>query len=208
MFIILGLYCRIWNLFLRLPAPPVRSPCNPTNTEVVQLSNNAVGAIWFIPMGSNQKQRCGSEFVKWHDINTPEEYADEWRQNNADLKLLCLVSSCSASWWRPLHWIICHSLLTSTQFHSLVQWWHPRGIWPQRTRLSQSQNSAMGTWPMRSGAHCGVLWLTEASSLRPNSPRMSPLDETVKLCRRQKTVANYPVQWPSPWCRTWWNQTQ
>ena len=42
----------------------------------------------FIPMGSNQKQRCGSEFVKWHDIYKPEECADEWRQNNADLKLL------------------------------------------------------------------------------------------------------------------------
>ena len=39
-------------------------------------------------MGSNQKQRCGSEFAKWHAIYTPEECADEWRQNNADLKLL------------------------------------------------------------------------------------------------------------------------
>ena len=40
-------------------------------------------------MVSNQKQRCGSEFTKWHDdIYTPEECADEWRQNNADLKLL------------------------------------------------------------------------------------------------------------------------
>ena len=39
-------------------------------------------------MGSNQKQRCGSEFAKWHDIYTPEECVDEWRQNNADLKLL------------------------------------------------------------------------------------------------------------------------
>ena len=36
----------------------------------------------------NQKQLCGSEFAKWHDIYTPEECADEWRQNNADLKLL------------------------------------------------------------------------------------------------------------------------
>ena len=49
----------------------------------------------FIPMGSNQKQRCGSEFVKWHDIYTPEECADEWRQNNADLKLLenCVMNA-------------------------------------------------------------------------------------------------------------------
>ena len=40
------------------------------------------------PMGSNQKQRCGSEFAKWHDIYTAEECADEWRLNNTDLKLL------------------------------------------------------------------------------------------------------------------------
>ena len=49
----------------------------------------AVGAALLFQMGSNQKQRCGSEFIKWHDIYTPEECADEWRQNNADLKLLC-----------------------------------------------------------------------------------------------------------------------
>ena len=40
------------------------------------------------PDGEQPKQRCGSEFAKWHDIYTPEECADEWRQNNADLKLL------------------------------------------------------------------------------------------------------------------------
>ena len=39
-------------------------------------------------MGINQTQRCGSEVSKWHDIYTPEECADEWRQNNADLKIL------------------------------------------------------------------------------------------------------------------------
>ena len=35
-----------------------------------------------------KKQRRGSEFAKWHDIYTPEECAEEWGQNNADLKLL------------------------------------------------------------------------------------------------------------------------
>ena len=54
----------------------------------------AVGAAPFIPMGSNQKQRCGSEFAKWYDVYTPEECADEWRKNNANLKLLenCVVN--------------------------------------------------------------------------------------------------------------------
>ena len=46
----------------------------------------------------------------------------------------------------------------------------------------------------------------KASSLGPDSPRASPRNETVKQCRRQMTVANSPVQWPSwTWCRTWWN---
>ena len=32
------------------------------------------------PMGSKRKQRCGSEFTRWHDIYTPEECADKLRQ--------------------------------------------------------------------------------------------------------------------------------
>ena len=84
----LGLYSRIWNLFLHQSAPPVQSPCNPTITEVAQLSNDAVGAARSIPMGSNQKQRCGSEFAKWHAIYTSKECPGEWRQTSADLKLL------------------------------------------------------------------------------------------------------------------------
>ena len=49
-------------------------------------------------------------------------------------------------------------------------------------------------WPR---APCGVLQLTEASYLGPDSPRTSPRNETVKQCRRQMTVTNSPVQWPS-----------
>ena len=70
--------------------PPVRSIFNPANTEIAQLSNQrrvVRGAAPFWWPGSNQKQRCGSDFAKWH-IFTPEECADGWRQNNADLKLL------------------------------------------------------------------------------------------------------------------------
>ena len=40
------------------------------------------------PDGDSQKQRCGSEFAKWYAIYTPEECADEWRQNNVDFTLL------------------------------------------------------------------------------------------------------------------------
>ena len=70
---------------------------------------------------------------------------------------------------------------------------------------NQSSIIVLVNWPR---AHRGVLQLTEASSLGPDSPRASPRDETVKQCRRQMTMANSPVQWPSwTWCRTWWNHS-
>ena len=49
---------------------------------------------------------------------------------------------------KQLDWRIRHSHLASTLFHSLVPWWCPRRIRPQITRLSQLENSAMGTWPI------------------------------------------------------------
>ena len=66
-------------------------------------------------------------------------------------------------------------------------------------------NRVLVNWPR---VHCGVLQLTEASYLGPDSPRTSPRNETVKQCRRQMSVANSPVQWPSwTWCRKWWNHS-
>ena len=53
-----------------------------------------------------------------------------------------MVSSCPASdSWRPLVWITRHNHFTSIHFHSLVPWCRPRRIRPQKTRLSQSENS-------------------------------------------------------------------
>ena len=49
---------------------------------------------------------------------------------------------------KQLDWRIRHSHLASTLFHSLVRWGRPRRIRPQITRLSQLENSAMGTWPI------------------------------------------------------------
>ena len=49
---------------------------------------------------------------------------------------------------KQVDWRIRHSHLASTLFHSLVPWWRPRRIRPQITRLSQLENSAMGTWPI------------------------------------------------------------
>ena len=143
MLIVLGLYSRIWILFLHQSAPSVRSPCNPTNREVAQLSNDAVGAARLIPMGNNHKQRCGSEFANYL-------CADEWRQNNSDLSYGVMNGFIMFDiiFMTALHWRIRHSHLTSRQFHGLVPWWRPRKIRSQRTRISQSENSAMGTWPI------------------------------------------------------------
>ena len=144
MLIVLGLYSRIWILFLHQSAPSVRSPCNPTNREVAQLSNDTVGAARLIPMGNNHKQRCGSESSRIIYARTNEG------------KITLILSYCVMNgfimfdiiFMTALHWRIRHSHLTSRQFHGLVPWWRPRKIRPQRTRISQSENSAMGTWPI------------------------------------------------------------
>ena len=49
---------------------------------------------------------------------------------------------------KQLDWRIRHSHLASTLFHSLVPRRRPRRIRPQITRLSQLENSVMGTWPI------------------------------------------------------------
>ena len=68
--------------------------------------------------------------------------------------------------------------------------------------FSNLYNRVLVNWPR---VHCGVLQLTETSYLGPDSPRTSALNETVKECRRQMTVANSPVQ--RTWCRKWWNHS-
>ena len=122
--------------FFHQSAPLVRSPCSPMKIEIAQLSNGALGAAQLIPMGDNQKQRCGSEIARWHYIYTPEECVDEWRQNNADFKLLCYERFHHIR--HHVHDGLCTGRhLTSRQFHSLVLWWCPRKILPQTTRPKQ-----------------------------------------------------------------------
>ena len=73
------------------------------------------------------------------------------------------------------------------------------------SRLFSNQSGivVLVNWPR---AHCGILQLTEVSSLGQDSLRTSPRNETVKQRRRKVTVANSPVQWPSwTWCRTRWH---
>ena len=66
---------------LNLCRPSVHIQFNQYRSCLTVKQRRAVGRC-------NRKQRCGSEFAKWHDIYTPEECADEWRQNNADSKSL------------------------------------------------------------------------------------------------------------------------
>ena len=90
MFIVLGLYSQIWYLFLYQYAPPVWSPCNPTNREVAQLSNDAMGAARLIPMGSNQNSAVAlSSRNDMMSILQRSVRTSEGRQRNSDFKLLC-----------------------------------------------------------------------------------------------------------------------
>ena len=75
-------------VFASICAPVRRSIFNPTNTEVAQLSNNDALSRGHSSRWRTTKNRQNSEFAKCHDSYTPEECADEWRQNNVDLKLL------------------------------------------------------------------------------------------------------------------------
>ena len=147
MFIVLRLYPRIWNLFCTNPSHPF-GPHAIRRTEKLL---NCQTTRWVpILMGSNQKQRCGFEFAKWYDIYTSEECAEDWRQNNADSKLLC------HEWFHHVRHHVhdghCNGEF-AIQFHSVVPWWRPRRTRPQRTRLSQPENSTIGTWPIYKKCH-------------------------------------------------------
>ena len=78
------------NFVLRQSEPPARSILNPTNTEVAQLSNKDPLSVLRHPprLGSNQNSAVALGSRNNIISIQPEESADEWRQNNADLKLL------------------------------------------------------------------------------------------------------------------------
>ena len=145
-----------------LSVPPTRYIFNPTNTEVAQLSTTWRRAVpgmllqVFIPIGEQPKNSAVALSLRNNMIHVTIHQRSA-RTNESKTKLILsysrtvswMVSSFSASCsWRPLDWRIRHNHLTSTLFHSLVPWWRPRRIRPQITRLSQLENSAMGTWPL------------------------------------------------------------
>ena len=141
--------------------PPARCIFNPTNTEVAQLSTKST--TWRRAMGAPGIHADGEQpktaLWLWVREITGYPYTrgvrggmkakQRWFKVTRELCHWWMVSSFSASCsWRPLDWRIRHSHLVSTLFHSLVPWWRPRRIRPQITRLSQLENSAMGTWPI------------------------------------------------------------
>ena len=107
-----------------------------------------------IPMESNQKQRCGSEFAKWHDIYTPEECADEWRQHNADLKVLenCVMNGFIVF---GIMFMTATGLENSSQSFDVYTVSQSRSVVtsaenpaPENSPQSVLENSTMGTWPI------------------------------------------------------------
>ena len=152
MFIVLGLYSQIWYLFLYQYAPPVWSPCNPTNREVAQLSNDAMGAARLIPMGSNQNSTVAlSSRNDMMSILQRSVRTNEGRQRNSDFKLLC------HGWFHYVRHHV-HDGHYTGEFATVI--WRldsftvsfrgdvggESGL--KRTCLSQSQNFTMGTWPI------------------------------------------------------------
>ena len=151
MFIVSGVYYRIRILPLHLPASSVQSPCN---LRIEKLSNCQMP--WWMPLGwsrwrASKKQRCDSEFTKWHDIYTPKKCGDGWMQNTTAFQWLCYE-------WFHLVWLyvhggpsigIFHNHLASKQLHSLVPWGRLRRIRPQRqfswVNLTDSHNSNRAT---------------------------------------------------------------
>ena len=139
--------------------PPARYIFNPTKTEVAQLSTtwrHAVGAAPGIHPDGEQPKTTLWLWVReitWYlytrGVRGQMKAKQCWFKVTWELTVSWKVSAFSASCsWRPLDWRIRHSHLASTLFHSFVPWWRPRRIRPQITRLSQLENSAMGTWPI------------------------------------------------------------
>ena len=108
----------------------------------------AVGATLFTPMGSNQKQHCGSDSVRemtWYlytrGVRGRMKAKQRWFKVTREL---------CHEWFYHVrhrvhdgHWtgeFATVSYLTSTLFHSLVPWWHPRRIRSQRTRNGHVAN--------------------------------------------------------------------
>ena len=67
MLIVLGLYFRIRILRLRPSASLLRSPCNPMNRKVFELSNAAVGTARLIRMGATK--HMGPLLLTWFNFN-------------------------------------------------------------------------------------------------------------------------------------------
>ena len=104
----------------------------------------AVGAAPF------QKQRRGSELVKWHEIWVRGRMKAKQRWFKATREL------CHEWFHHVRHhvhdWLVnspqSFDVYSVSQSRSVVTSACPRRIRPQRTRFSQLENSAMGTWPI------------------------------------------------------------
>ena len=144
MLIVWGLYSRMYTLFLRQSVPSARSIFNPPNTEVAQLSKTKRGGeqpktalwLWVHEMtcylyirgvrGRIKAKQCWFKFTR--------ELCHEWFHHVHD-----------GHWTAEFATVIWRLHCFTVSFRT---WWRSRRIRPQRTHLSQLENSAMGTWPV------------------------------------------------------------
>ena len=134
--------------------PPTRYLFNPTNTEVAQLSTTwrrAVGAAPDIHLDGERPKTALWLWVREITWYLYEECADEWRQNNADIKLLrenCVMNGFIIF---GIMFFTATGLENSPQSFGVYAVSQSRSVVtaaenrPQITRLSQMENSAMGT---------------------------------------------------------------
>ena len=147
MFIVLGLYSRILTFFfcINLCRPPV---FNPTNTEVAQLSTT-----WRRAPGIHLTKNSAVAVSSRNNIYT------RWVRGRmkAKQRWFKVTRELCHEWFHHFrhhvpddHWTGEFAIVI-WRLHSFTisfPWWRPRRIGPQITRLSQSENSAMGTWPI------------------------------------------------------------
>ena len=145
------LYIELALVCWRNTGPPARSPCNPTNCEVAQLSNDAVGAARGSPDGEQTKTALWLwvREITWY-LYTRGVRRRMRAKKNADFKLLC------REWFHRVRHHV-HDGHCTGEFAKVI--WRlgsftvsfrgcPRRIRPKKPRLSQSENSEMDTWPI------------------------------------------------------------
>ena len=137
--------------------PSARYIINPTNTEVAKVSTTWRCAVGVAPGIHPDGEQLKTALSLWVREITWYLYTRGVRgRMKANQRWFKVTRELCHEWFHHFrhhvhdgHWTgEFASHLASTLFHSLVPWWRSRRIRPRITRLSQLENSAMGTWPI------------------------------------------------------------